>query len=225
MGRLIAIGDIHGYLAALEGLITIIGGPCPDDTIVTLGDYCDRGPATRGVIDCLIELSRQCRLVPVLGNHDQMVLEIALGADDLLEGWLDFGGRATLASYGVNHPRELPRSHLEFLSHCELFFETDQYFFVHANYLPELPLQLQPLSVLCWESLKTRIPGPHCSGKIAVVGHTAQPHREILDLGYLICLDTCCYGGGWLTAMELPSRQIWQVDQSGRPRPNRGLLR
>jgi serine/threonine protein phosphatase 1 len=217
MGRLIAIGDIHGYLQALVGLMRLIE-PVPDDIIVTLGDYCDRGPDTKGVIDYLIGLEKGCQLVPLLGNHDLMVLEIAEDGDELLEDWLDFGGRATLASYGVDHPRLLPQEHLDFLARCLLLYETEDFFFVHANYLPELPLNLQPVDVLCWESLKIRTPGPHSSGKIAVVGHTAQLSREVLDLGYLICLDTCCYGGGWLTAMELPSRRLWQVDQEGCPR-------
>jgi serine/threonine protein phosphatase 1 len=220
MGRLIAIGDIHGYLEALCALVELIG-PTPTDTIVTLGDYCDRGPNTKGVIDYLLGLAEQCQLVPILGNHDQMALEIACGAEEFLEDWLDFGGRATLASYGVDHPRLMPKEHLDFLAGCRLFHETENFFFVHANYLPELPLELQPPEVLCWESLKIRVPGPHYSGKIAVVGHTAQLSREVLDLGYLICLDTCCYGGGWLTAMELLSRQVWQVDQQGSLRGSR----
>lgn len=217
MGRLIAIGDIHGYLQALKGLVTLIT-PTADDVVVTLGDYCDRGPDTKGVIDYLLELGQRCRLVTILGNHDQMLLDIAHGMDDLLEEWLDYGGRETLASYGVSHPAEIPAEHLDFLARCPLYFETDKFFFVHANYLPELPLELQPTDVLCWESLKSRIPRPHFSGKIAVVGHTAQPQREILDLGHLLCLDTCCYGGGWLTAMELFTRHVWQVDQRGVPR-------
>ncbi|MCS7239457.1 MAG: serine/threonine protein phosphatase [Thermoguttaceae bacterium] len=217
MGRLIAIADIHGYSEALTSLLRLIR-PTADDIVVTLGDYCDRGPDTKGVLECLIELRARCQLVPLLGNHDQMLLEIATGLDELLEEWLDFGGRETLRSYGVNHPKLLPEKHLEFLAQCPLYFETDGYFFVHANYLPEVPLQLQPVEVLCWESLKTRVPPPHVSGKIAVVGHTAQPTREVLDLGHLICLDTCCYGGGWLTAMEVPSRRLWQVDQQGRLR-------
>lgn len=217
MGRLIAIGDIHGYTAALTSLVELIQ-PTSDDTIVTLGDYCDRGPDTKGTLACLLELQTCCRLIPLLGNHDQMLLEIATGFDELLEEWLDFGGRETLRSYGVDHPKLLPQEHLDFLARCPLYFETDGFFFVHANYLPELPLEIQPIDVLCWESLKTRLPGPHCSGKIAVVGHTAQPTREVLDLGHLICLDTCCYGGGWLTAMEFPSKRVWQVDQLGQLR-------
>ena len=68
--RTIAIGDIHGCSAALDALVEAIR-PRPEDCIVTLGDYINRGPDSRGVIERLIELTRRCRLLPILGNHDQ----------------------------------------------------------------------------------------------------------------------------------------------------------
>ncbi len=222
-GRLIAIGDIHGYSKALIKLLEIVA-PQQHDVVVTLGDYCDRGPDTRGVIDLLIQLSSTCNLVPLIGNHDQMLLEVAWGAEELLAEWLDFGGAATLASYGLKHPAAISKDHLNFLQACPHFFETERHFFVHANYLEDWPLNLQPPEVLFWESLKIRTPGPHQSGKIAILGHTAQASGEILDLRYLKCLDTCCYGGGWLTAMEVYSGEIWQVDASGCPRKIRPHL-
>lgn len=72
--RTIAIGDIHGCSAAFRALLTAIS-PQPGDTIVTLGDYVDRGVDSKGAIDLLIELEKRCRLVPLLGNHDEMMLE------------------------------------------------------------------------------------------------------------------------------------------------------
>ena len=108
------------------------------------------------------------------------------------------------------------RRHLDFLRSCRLFFETERHFLVHANYQANLPLDLQPRQVMLWPSLKDRQPGPHCSGKLAVVGHTAQKNGEILDLGYLKCIDTCCYGDGWLTAMELETGRLWQADKEGK---------
>ncbi len=74
-GRTIAIGDIHGCADALATLIAAIE-PGPDDLVVTLGDYIDRGPDSRGTIELLIALAGRCRLVPILGNHDQMLLEL-----------------------------------------------------------------------------------------------------------------------------------------------------
>jgi serine/threonine protein phosphatase 1 len=72
--RLIAIGDIHGHAEALRRLLDKIQ-PTSADTIVILGDCVNRGPDSRGVLDCLIELQQKCHLVPVLGNHDDMMLE------------------------------------------------------------------------------------------------------------------------------------------------------
>jgi serine/threonine protein phosphatase 1 len=76
----------------------------------------------------------------------------------------------------------------------------------------------QAVDLLLWESLRDEIPGPHVSGKTVIVGHTSQKNGEILDLGHLKCLDTYCYGGGWLTAMEVYSGKIWQADREGNMR-------
>lgn len=219
-GRVIAIGDIHGYLVSLEVLLDAIE-PQPGDTIVTLGDYCDRGPDTRGVIDRLMALAGCCRLVPLIGNHDEMLLESADGDRACLSSWLLFGGDATLASYGTRDPAEIPEEHLQFLERCRDWFETDRHFFVHANYVPHLPLDCQPAEVTRWRSLRDELPGPHRSGKIAVVGHTAQHDFEIFELGHLKCIDTCCYGGGWLTALEVSSGKLWQASAGGTLRERR----
>ena len=72
MARTIAIGDIHGCLAALDALLAAIN-PTPNDTIVTLGDYVDRGPNSKGVIDRLLELEQRVNLVPWWGRHDGFV--------------------------------------------------------------------------------------------------------------------------------------------------------
>jgi serine/threonine protein phosphatase 1 len=213
-GRTIAIGDVHGCLAALQAVLAGIG-PQPDDTLVMLGDYIDRGPDSRGVIDRLLGLTTQCRLVTLLGNHDQMLVLICEGMPELIADWRLFGGEATMASYGGPPPGSIPPEHLSFLGNCRLFYETEHHFFVHGNYLPDLPLEEQPLLALLWDSLRRRQPGPHCSGKTAVVGHTAQKDGKILDLGHLKCIDTWCYGEGWLTALEVNTGQIWQADKSG----------
>ncbi len=213
-GRVIAIGDIHGYSAALAALLEAIN-PQPDDTLVPLGDYCDRGPDTRGVIDQLLALSKRCHLIPILGNHDEMLLEVRQCADRFND-WLSFGGATTLFSYDVMVPEEISQEHLDFLEQCVPYYETDRHLFLHANYLADKPLCQQPAHALRWESLRDREPGPHQSGKIAIVGHTAQRSGKILDLGYLKCIDTYCYGGGWLTALEVLTNQVWQADSEGR---------
>ncbi len=215
--RTIAIGDIHGCAKALATVIEAID-PQPGDTLVTLGDYVDRGADSKGVIEQLIELEGRCRLIALLGNHDEMLLQILGGKRRLLGDWLSFGGNTTLASYDCVVPDNMPGAHIDFLKRCVPSYETDDYFFVHANYIRSLPLAKQPGRVLCWESLNERRPGSHFSGKKAIVGHTSQKDGEILDLKYLKCIDTCCYGNGWLTALDVDSGSLWQADKEGKAR-------
>ncbi len=217
-GRLIAIGDIHGYSAALDGLLEVVR-PRPEDTLVFLGDYVDRGPDSRGVIDRLTRLCDACSVVTILGNHDEMMLACHDDRRAFLN-WLVMGGSATLDSYGGESEAKIPDSHLEFLEECLEVYETERYFFVHAMYVAELSLDQQPGSALRWEGLRDSIPKPHRSGKIAIVGHTSQRSGEILDLGHIICIDTYCYGGGWLTALDVQTGEVWQVSREGVPREN-----
>ena len=214
-GRTIAVGDIHGCSTAFAAIIAAIE-PKRDDTIVTLGDYVDRGIDSKGVLDQLIELSDRCHLVPLLGNHEEMLLH-ARDSRSELQFWLNCGGIATLDSYGdTGRLNLIPSAHIRFLERCVSHFETDSHIFVHANYKPDCPLDQQDGQTLRWLSLSDTVPTPHYSGKRVVVGHTPQP--EILNLGHLICLDTGCSVGGCLTAMEMRSGQAWQVDDAGRCR-------
>ncbi len=212
--RTIAIGDIHGCSKALSALVAAVG-PSKEDLLIPLGDFVDYGPDSKAVIEQLIALRQRCRLVPIFGNHEEMLL-MALHDTTMLDGWLSSGGRATLRSYGSL--KAIPQEHLEFLMICRLFFETDTHIFVHANYVPNVPMQKQSDAYMRWEFLGTEPPAPHCSGKTVVVGHTPQQIGEILDLGHLICIDTHCSGGKWLTAFEVNSKQVWQANKWGKMR-------
>jgi serine/threonine protein phosphatase 1 len=208
MSRTIAIGDIHGCSDALSSVLRAID-PQPNDTIITLGDYVNRGIDSKGALDLLIELSGRFRLVPILGNHDEMMLK-ANGSRSSFRHWMEFGGIETLDSYGdTGHISLVPRQHFDFLESCVAYFENETHFFTHGNYDPDLPLDQQDERTLRRLSLRDFVPGPHVSGKIAVVGHT--PQTEVLDLGHLICVDTGCAYGGKLTAMELESGEVWQA--------------
>lgn len=215
--RLIAIGDIHGCSLALAALVKQIA-PRPDDTIVTLGDYVDCGLDSKGVLDQLIEVERSCRLVPLLGNHEEMMLGARLGRSDF-DFWKNCGGITTLDSYGDSgRVDQIPGEHFRFLERCQNDFETDTHFFIHANYFPNRQVSEQDNYTRLWMPLDTNnIPGPHFSGKIAILGHTPQFNGRILDLGYLKCLDTGCGYGGLLTAMDVQTGKVWQVDERGQP--------
>jgi serine/threonine protein phosphatase 1 len=208
MPRTIAIGDIHGCSHALASILAAID-PQPADTIITLGDYVDRGIDSKGVLDMLIGLSNRCRLIPILGNHDEIMLK-AKDNRSAFRTWMEFGGITTLDSYGDTGQIDLvPYEHFEFLRSCVPYYETDTHFFVHANYDPDLPLDQQDDHTLRWLSLADRIPTPHFSGKVAVLGHTSM--REVLRLPHLIGIDTgCCFGGN-LTAVEVGTSKMWQA--------------
>lgn len=108
----------------------------------------------------------------------------------------------------------IPAEHVEFIKRCRDYHETVNHIFVHAYYDPDRPLHEQSGAGLRWASLPM-VPARHCSGKIAIVGHTPQRSGEILDLGFLKCIDTLCHGGGWLTALEVGSGKVWQANMAG----------
>jgi serine/threonine protein phosphatase 1 len=229
-GRTIAIGDIHGCSAALAALLDAID-PAPADTFITLGDYIDRGPDSRGVLDQLVALSGQCALVPLLGNHEELLVA-ALRDREALKRWLSCGGVETLRSYGwarTGHRRALadwiPNQHLEFLARCRAYHEMASHLFVHAGFVPDLPMSQQPGEVLRWRVTSPQTAVQHCSDKVAVVGHTPQWSGEVLDLGFLLCIDTNCNRGGWLTALDITTGHIWQANQAGRIRSGDGYGR
>src|SRR5690349_5249734 len=84
--RVLAIGDIHGCSRALDSVLSAVQ-PQPEDRVITLGDYVDRGPDSAGVIERLLDLRRRCRLIPLKGNHELMVLAARKNAESEHE-WL-----------------------------------------------------------------------------------------------------------------------------------------
>lgn len=214
--RTIAIGDVHGCLSALQDLLELVS-PQPEDTVVFLGDYVDRGPDSRGVIDEILELRRRTNVVTLLGNHDATMIA---AADDARQWhfWMNMGGEQTFENYG-NDWRNIPESHLEFLENLKRFWITPTHFFVHANYGIERPLREQPDWLLIWEHITGLFPPrPHPSGRIAILGHTAQKKGEILDGGHYMVIDTGCVKGGWLTAYCIETDEAWQTTDFGEQR-------
>lgn len=213
-GRTIAIGDIHGSTVALKILLAAIS-PTAQDTVVILGDAIDRGPDSRGVIEQLLALRQQCQLVPLLGNHEQMLLDAVDGRIPL-QDWLVHGGAETLDSYGKDAALpEIPKEHIEFIRTWVDYYETATHFFAHGNYQYQKPLPKQTWEEMRWRSLRNFFPEPHISGKIAVLGHTSNKQGEVVNQGHLVCLDTYCHGGGWLTALDPDRSRLWQTNEIG----------
>jgi len=105
----------------------------------------------------------------------------------------------------------------------EDYFEAETHIFVHANYDPERPMNRISGTKLRWEHLDVNRLRPHCSGKTVVVGHTPQVSGEVLDLGYLIGIDTDCFQGGWLSALDVGTGGVVQANQRGEVREAGGI--
>jgi serine/threonine protein phosphatase 1 len=212
-GRILAIGDIHGCNGLLKRLLDRIRIDPLSDTLILIGDYLDRGPEVREVIDTLLDLKETCpNLICLKGNHESMFLNYYLeGRDEEL--FLNNGGQRTLDSYGISLDEArkgagFPENHLRFLASLPFFHETDDYFFVHAGLRPGIALADQLPEDMLWIRHEF-IDSGWDFGRTVVFGHTplSKPLIEKKKIG----IDTGAVYGGRLTCIELPSRKITQA--------------
>lgn len=218
MSRLFAIGDVDGCERALSSLLNMIC-PTPDDTVVQLGDLVDRGPDSAGAVNRMIALQSECHVIQLLGDHEELMLD-AIDDHSKLARWQRNGGDSTLQSYGLSagdHLRSIStiEEHVEYLKEGVDYFEAEQHVFVHAGFVAHLPWKQQPQLALRWRVAARDVTQPHCSGKTVICGHSAQTSGDVLKLDRVWCIDTNCVHGGWLTALEVNSGRIWQVDRDG----------
>ena len=215
--KCLAIGDVHGCLTALKTLIDFVQ-PNPDDTIVMLGDYVDRGPDSRGVIDWLITESDRRNLVCLRGNHEIMMMD-ALGGLALKRRWATHGGIETFDSYDDESDdleTAVSESHWEFLKGLLPYYETDTHIFVHAAALGDIPMSEQGDYMLFWERFGSIT--PHDGGKTFVCGHTRQQSGLPTRNAHAICIDTNACRGGWLTCLDVESGRYYQANQDAETR-------
>ena len=229
-----AVGDVHGCADLLAELVDTIledreKARFPEQpALVFIGDYVDRGEDSRGVIDQVMELQRSgwFEVRALKGNHEETMLAF-LEDPAVGPAWADFGGLATLASYGVSPPtrrsdaeawaqardalgKALPRDHLDFFSRLELTAGFGDYYFVHAGVRPGIPLEEQKEHDLLWireDFLRSRAPLP----KVIVYGHTPAPDPQLGPRR--IGIDTGAYATGVLTAVRLrdAEREVFQA--------------
>lgn len=231
-----AIGDIHGQLDWLEIAIEkIIADGGAEARVVFLGDYIDRGPDSRGVIDYLIQQKKaHPNWVFLKGNHDRFLdwyVEMPQRNDPhLMVGlsWLHprLGGNETLRSYGLDvhderrqgvvHAEALeavPQAHIDFLKSLTLSYHTGDLFFAHAGIRPEIPLADQTEEDLLWirqEFHKYTDPHP----ALIVHGHT--PIKQATHYGNRVNLDTGAGYGHALTTAVFENGKSWTLEDSGR---------
>ena len=139
MTRYIAITDIHGERAKLDNLLSKIEF-YPTDTIVFMGDYIDRGPDSKGVVDTIIDLGNRYNCIYLIGSHEYALLHSK--EDDYYQFLFDnYGGPATERSYGGFN--NIFKVHGEFFKNLKFYYLTDKYLFVHAGINPDYPLNAQ----------------------------------------------------------------------------------
>ena len=201
-----AVGDIHGHLRKLDALLTecwrynarLGAGTRP--RFIFLGDYVDRGPDSKGVIDRIIELRRQdkCDVVTIFGNHEALMLgAMHHKQPDIKEMFLIHGGRETLDSYGTTAEfRETFERHInEFFAKLALYHDDGMRFYCHAGVDHAKPLHTQSDTVMLW--------GPGCvneeidPGRYVVHGHIVVP--VAVPEAHHINVDTGAYSGGPLS--------------------------
>lgn len=217
--RVYAIGDVHGCLVQLNSLLALIAEDCANSAtrfqIIFLGDYVDRGPDSKGVIDTMLAMREKLNVCFIRGNHDQVMLDF-LEDPALYRNWRDFGGRETLLSYGVTPPLfdnervfteardalrvALPENHLRFLNELEYSVEIGGYYFTHAGVRPSVPLDRQMPEDLMWIRDEFLLSDADF-GKIVVHGHS--PMEAPVQRFNRISVDTGAYATGHLSAAVL----------------------
>jgi serine/threonine protein phosphatase 1 len=218
--RIYAVGDVHGRADLLDQVLSRIDAdlsayPDCQPIQVFLGDYIDRGPSSRSVLDLLINRSRTHKIVCLKGNHETYVFEF-LRNPAILSDWRQLGGLETLMSYGLKPPvkadaadqlelakalsASLPKDHRQFLRSLAPSFTCGDFFFVHAGVKPGIPLAQQREADLLW----IRDDFLLCEdnfGKVIVHGHT--PVREPDIRPNRINIDTGAYATGRLSCLRI----------------------
>ncbi len=223
--RVYAVGDIHGRADLLDGAFARIDAhkrarPIEKSIEIYLGDYIDRGPTSRRVLDQMIARAVDPDVVALIGNHEEFLLQ-SLEDGEAFPDWMRYGGMETLLSYGVpapisrsvrafeearQHMREaLPDSHIRFLESRLLSYSCGDYFFVHAGIRPGVALGDQRRSDLLW----IRDEFIQWSGALpAVVVHGHTPVRTPRIERYKINIDTGAYATGHLTCLVLEGAHV-----------------
>lgn len=228
--RVYGIGDIHGNLDLLQGLLKQISADRAQHAdkqhkLIFLGDYIDRGTQSRAVIEflCANDIPG-FDVTCLLGNHESTLLKF-LTDTSIGSSWVRYGGAATLGSYGIQaSPLEtddetfrtlqaamataLPDHHLEFLRALEPMHREGDYLFVHAGVRPGVPIEEQSVQDLTWireEFLKSK--ADH--GALIVHGHSVTTEPEIKP--NRIGIDTGAYMSGTLTCLVLEGESRWLI--------------
>lgn len=218
--RRIFIGDVHGHYDGLMTLLEAIA-PTGDDAIYFLGDLIDRGPKSAQVVSFVKDNHYTC----LLGNHEQMLIDV-LGDGQIygpaLQSWLYSGGHSTVNSYGDSG---IHQEHIAWMQSLPTHLDLGDIWLVHAGVHPRIPLNEQTSEQFCWIRHEFHsINKPYFPDKLIITGHTITftlpgvvPGKLAQGNGWLD-IDTGAYHSksGWLTALDMTNRLVYQVNVNRR---------
>ncbi len=226
MERRIVIGDIHGCYLTLKKLLEKNIEITTKDNLYFVGDYVDRGPRSREVLDYIIHLKWQgYKTFPLRGNHEEMMIN-AFQSEEFMHAWYNNGAEETLKSFDVPEDirfdydgiRQIPDRYVHFLEGLPYFLSTDEYLIVHAGFNFNAEDIFEDKDAMIW--IRDIKYDPEKAGQKAIIhGHTPMPlvnieHELKKKDQYLINIDGGCVykdlpGYGNLVAVDLNNRQIY----------------
>ena len=206
------IGDIHGHLDMLKRLIDKIPWRPGKNSLIFVGDYIDRGPDSKAVVDCILNLiGMDPEVTCLLGNHEAMLLDYLAGRNQDI--YLANKGFTTLKNYLADKPEGeaslIPDNHLSFYRSLRPFMELGNYYVVHAGFRPGIEIERQAVEDMLWIR-EPFISSNYDFGKKVVFGHT--PFSRPLVTDNKIGIDTGAAYGNRLTCIELPEERFYSVN-------------
>ena len=224
--NIFTVGDIHGCSKQLKSLLSKLLNNSEfnnqRDLLIFLGDYIDRGPNSREVIDQLINLNKQnIKAVFLMGNHEQMIINFLFDKINNLMQWLHLGADQTFKSYDIEVAKfikdgfeddkidklrnvfldKLSKEHVYFLKNLKLTYNLGDYLFIHAGINPEKSLSEQNKMDFLWSRSDKFFDKNFKFEKVIVHGHT--PEKEVVNFPYRINIDTGCFFSGKLSCVYL----------------------
>ncbi|MFP4526909.1 MAG: metallophosphoesterase family protein [Candidatus Kapaibacterium sp.] len=222
--RRFVIGDIHGCSNTFSNMLNNKLQITPDDDIYLLGDYIDRGPDSRGVVERIVELiDAGYNIYPIMGNHEQMLID-SLESEHNFWNWMMNGAKTTLASFEATKAEELAPRYLEFFRNLKYFYKTDDFIIVHGGLNFDAEDPLSDKHAMVWLR-NDRVEPDKIGGRRMIVGHTPRPLEHIrrtLSENKIMLDGGCVYYGlhqglGKLCALEINSMELFVNQNMDQP--------
>ena len=218
--RNIVVGDIHGCCKTFRYLVAEVIKLTTRDTLILIGDYINKGPDSKGVLDFIKELKKEgFEVIALKGNHEELFLNALDGEKNALEKWMQMGGDETLKSFNVKSVSEIPEEYEKWVRRMGYYLEMDEAYIVHAgfNFNFEDPLEDKKAML----EIRDFTPDPSfLNGKKIIHGHTPitidKIREQVIENKSLINIDAGCVyhdkeGKGYLMAIELGNWKLYEA--------------